>query len=117
MPTTKFFEIRDRGTCLPVMAIRLDSETCSDKERWLLSQAGFGKTQESHREYIMLCDIASRKPHALYDPFNWKESFMVDVHLHLQDHFDDYQSGAVLDVSVIRGESDTPRPSDYQPEN
>lgn len=52
---TKLFEIRDRGTFLPVMALRLDrgDMTLADAERYLLGRCGYGSPGA-----VLLTDLA-----------------------------------------------------------
>lgn len=52
---SKIIEIRDSGTFIPALAIRLGSP--NERERYLLSRSGFGHTFEDQIEYIVLCKI------------------------------------------------------------
>lgn len=52
---SKIIEIRDSGTFIPALAIRLGSP--NEAERYLLARSGFGRTMEDQSEYIVLCKI------------------------------------------------------------
>jgi hypothetical protein len=39
---TKFFEVRDRGTCMPAIGIKMSHKDRTPNERFLLSTSGYG---------------------------------------------------------------------------
>lgn len=49
--TAKTIEIRDRGTFVPALAIRL--EPTNEADRYLLGRAGYSSNPEVQRQYIM----------------------------------------------------------------
>ncbi|KKK79355.1 hypothetical protein LCGC14_2834310, partial [marine sediment metagenome] len=55
MMETKFFELRDAGTFIPVLCVQLDSR--GEAERYLLARAGYGQTSKDHRTYILMMGI------------------------------------------------------------
>lgn len=108
----KMLEIRDRGTFIPVLAIRLDP-TC-EEERWLLARAGFGREPEQQAEYILLCRIAGGPDKCTTDPFDWGQNprtYYV-AHEHIRRHWDELQSGSVVCVEHILGERPEPKQSE-----
>lgn len=69
----KTFEIRDRSTMIPVLAVRL-SPGC-EQDRYLLSRAGYGATMEEQGDYVLVARIGGGQDgiDCRYDPRSWKE--------------------------------------------
>ena len=126
--TSKIIEIRDRGTFIPALAIRLGSP--NEAERYLLARSGFGRTFEDQSEYIVLCKINGGEPCECHiDPFSWGQNprTMFVAHLYLlnrhqelegregiraadkHDGFDSLPQGAVVDVEHILGIRSEPK--------
>jgi hypothetical protein len=104
--TTKTFEIRDRGTFIPALAIRLDP--VDDRDRWLLGRAGFGTTPEAQSTYVILHHLQSDQ--GTYDVFRHNPARTMRVaHQHIIENFDSLPNGAVIDVEYILGERETPK--------
>lgn len=107
---SKLFEIRDHGTCIPALAIKIDVNAASSaKERWLLIRAGFGPSSSS----IYLIDLCAQR--ANYDAYNWGNRTMQAAHLMLEDDYDTLNSGDLIDVRVLLNEATEPCESDMQP--
>ncbi len=103
------FEIRDRGTCISAMAVRLGSR--NEAERFILSRAGFGMTVKEQACYFVLHHLGEQK--ANYDPFAWTAGrTMGAAHHHIEQHWQALESGAVVDVEFILGERATPKVSE-----
>jgi hypothetical protein len=124
---SKIVEIRDSGTYIPALAVRLGSP--SEAERHLLARAGFGRTFEEQFEYIALCKINSGEPCACHiDPFSWGQNprtmFVAHMWLLNRHHeldrsysvtsprekhegFDALPQGVLIDVEYVLGISDT----------
>ena len=123
---SKIIEIRDRGTFIPALAIRLGSPVLSwpygyaeERERYLLARSGFGRTFEDQSEYIVLCKINGGEPCECHiDPFSWGQNprTMFVAHLYLlnrhgelhngiekHDGFDSLPQGVLIDVEYILG--------------
>lgn len=107
----KLLEVRDAATFIPVLAVQLGSEY--EAERYLAGRAGYGRTAEAQREYVILSKldgsgIATQGPH------HWPSSTrtMTVAHQYIIDHFDDLAPGAVVDVEFILGIRDTPKQSE-----
>jgi len=109
---TKLFEIRDRETCIPVMAIRM--EPGCERDGAILSRAGYGLKAEAQRRYIMLLDLADHPPRsATTDPYGHTQGRTLFVaHYWLESHFDEFGSGAVIDVEHVLGEKPVPSESE-----
>lgn len=109
----KTFEILDVGTFIPVLAIRLDPTNAAD--RYLLARAGFGRTPEKQREYVHVCLINGGRGESSCDPYGWSDHYkatMTAAHQYIDDHFDELESGAVIDSQFLRGESQSPKVSE-----
>ncbi len=96
---TKMFEIRDRGTCIVVIAIKTEAEDLYEKAFW--QHEGFG----DHNIILVRCE----RQEAHYDPFEWKDSrTMQEAHLYIASHFDVLPNHSVVDVRVLLNEAAKP---------
>jgi hypothetical protein len=115
----KAFEVRDTGTFIPVIAIKMIPTQQGgrfEQERYLLARAGYGPDPRE-TPCIILCRMsASGVDHnATYDPYAWGGAgtrTMQIAHLHILEHFDEMFSGDVVDVEFIRGETQEPKLSE-----
>lgn len=108
--TCKTIEIRDRGTTVPALAIRLDP--ADERDRWLLARSGFGNDPEAQGRYVLLVNLVKDAP---YDPYSHGPARTLrEIHQHLIEHFEDIANGAVLDVEYILGETDEPKRSEAE---
>lgn len=100
----KLFEVRDRATFIPVMAIHIDGN-CTDQEDWLLRRSGYGKSED--RDYVYLINLQTGE--GQYDPYKWGcySRTLHEAHRYITAHFDELQTGDVVDVEFILGESAT----------
>ncbi len=109
----KTVEIRDRGTFIPALAIRLEP-TC-EADRYLLARAGFGLLRDTQREYVLLIENNGGEGQAHCDPHEWHNKgprTWPFAHQWLIEHFDEIESGAVVDVEFILGETTAPKVSE-----
>ena len=106
----KLFEIRDRATFIPAMAVKLDGN-CSDQEDWLLRRAGYGM-DAANRNYVYITNLSEGTTQC--DPYRWGRCSrtMESAHRYILDHFDELTPGQVIDVEFILGESTTPKESE-----
>lgn len=108
---TKLFEIRDRATFVPMLGIRLGST--NKEERFLLSSAGFGSWLCSRGIYILLAQINGGSGKITYDPYEWEGSRTYQVaHDYIIQHWEELESGDVIDVEYILGETKTRKTSE-----
>lgn len=110
---TKTFEIRDAGTFIPVMAVKL--EPGCEADRYLLARAGYGREPASQARYVMLVRLVGGMVSAQYDPHEWGLAMgrtMLVAHEHILAHFDELASGDVVDVEHILGLSAGPKTSE-----
>lgn len=105
----KLFEIRDRLTTMPVMAVKFNPQ--NDAEKWLLSRAGYGVTAEEQQGYVIMWCIETGGK-ATYDCYDWENRTKEEAHMYLNLHFDTLESGAVIDIQYILGETTAPKQSD-----
>jgi len=102
---TKTFEVRDTMTFIAVMAIKLDPVTEGDD--FLIRRTGYSPPDN----YIILMRLDAINT-ATYSPYVWTTNTMVDAHKHIYDHFNELESGSVIDVEFLRGETTSPKNSE-----
>jgi hypothetical protein len=88
----KWFEIRDKGTFVPALAISIEGS-----DGYLARRAGF-----SHR-CIQLVLPVSDKTH--YDPYDWSDRTFSVAHNYIIEKWDELEHRDVIDVEYILGES------------
>ena len=108
--TAKMFEIRDDGTCIPILAVRLDPTNESD--RWLLSRAGFGSSAKDQSRYIQLCQVHGGEGRTACDPYDWPGRTYGVAHKYIIENFETLASGDVVDVEFILGETPSAKVSE-----
>ena len=112
----KLFEIRDEGTFIPAMATRVQPR--NDLEQWLISRAGFGIHGTEAGLFVIF--QALHKGPSTYNAFDWaygedgclKGRTMYYAHLYIKEHWEDLNSGDVIDVQYILGETKEPKCSE-----
>jgi hypothetical protein len=108
---TKTFEIRDEGTFIPVLAIRLNPENNAD--RFLLAQSGYGRTPAEQGKYVIMMPLNDVSM-ATYDPFKIDRpggTYFV-AYEYIKKNFETLESGAVVDVEFIKGLTPAPKISE-----
>lgn len=110
----KTFEIRDKGTFIPVMAVKL--EPGGDRDRYLLARSGFSSRPETQAEYILVIRLAGGGDGAHSDPYEWpgQSRTMQVAHQDIIENFDRLASGAVICVEHIMGELPEPKKSEQE---
>lgn len=110
----KLFEIRDRATFIPVLAVRLDYKT--EAERFLLRRAGYNpiQIQPSYEgePYVLLSKLDGVR--ATYDPYAWDSGTMCEAHTYILANWRELETGAVIDVEFIRGDTTEPKKSEAE---
>ncbi len=109
MPTeTKLFEVRDVGTTVPMLAVRIKPDhTDAD---YVLRRAGYGI---SKIPYTLLVNLVSNETR--YDPYEWSNSrTFTNAHLAIENRWEELASGDVVDVEFELGETLSPKTSDRQ---
>ncbi len=107
----KMFEVRDRSTLIPVMAIKFADAT--EPELRLLNRGGFGGNPEALSRYTIVVKTTG-ECEAKCDPFDWTGSrTMREAHRYIESKFGELSSGDVVDVEYILGETTEVKASDF----
>ncbi|HUV66447.1 MAG TPA: hypothetical protein VMW24_21335 [Sedimentisphaerales bacterium] len=106
----KLIELRDRGTFIPMVALKFNAHT--RQELWLAARAGFGLTYIDQNNYVLFgrldCEVGMK-----CDPYKWgNQRTYGDAHRWLLANWDEVQSGDVIDVEYIKGETETAKTSE-----
>jgi len=108
---TKTIEIRDSMTFIPVLAIKL--EPTGERDRFLFARAGYGTTVSAQSQYVLLAQLNGGGGKITCDPYDWTGNrSMAEAHRWLVDHFDEIESGAVVDVEFLLGETSAAKTSE-----
>jgi hypothetical protein len=107
---TKMFEIRDRGTLIPVIATKLVAPTLNEAEAFLLQRAGYSPSMKQ----VLVSRIEGGDCKSGYTPFDWLNGTrtMLKAHEYIEKCFDELESGAVVDVEYILGETNKMKQSE-----
>lgn len=101
----KLFELRDRGTFIPAIAVLMESDDPS--EHYLLRRAGYGVSQR-----LALLTNLNGGSRAEYDAYAWGSEPWRSAHDYINNHWDELKTGDVLDGEFIRGETTAPKQSE-----
>lgn len=106
----KTLEIRDRGTFIPALAVRLNA--ADPRDRYLLARAGFGTTAHDQARYVLLTNLV--RPETQYDPYSWGAGTrtMREAHIAVEGDWERWTTGDVLDVEFLLGETTEPKVSE-----
>jgi hypothetical protein len=108
----KLFELRDSLTFIPIFAFRCQSEQVWSVDQWLFQRAGFGLGSP----LVIVGRLGSNDPfyaQCTHDPRCHMGSRTFGVaHQYIQEHFDELESGAVIDVEFILGITTEPKKSE-----
>jgi len=97
----KLFELRDSKTFIPIIAVRDDGRG-NEGERYLVRRAGL---HGSDGYPPVLLTRLTGGGNAESDPYAWGDRTFQTAHIHLEKNFDAMQSGDVIDVEFILGET------------
>lgn len=101
---TKVIEIRDRATCIPAVAIRM--QAANEGQGYLLRRCGF--PPDGHGLVMMKLE----NQRATSDMYEWGGRTMQVAHRYIEEHFDALHDGDVIDVEFILGEVATAKMSE-----
>jgi hypothetical protein len=110
----KLIEIHDSGTFIPALAVRL--EPADEAERYLLARAGYGVEPETQGGYVLLLRLED--DHYSPESHGLGARTMIVAHRELIRlagygvEFDALESGEVVDVQHILGETTEPKLSE-----
>lgn len=101
----KLFEVRDRATCIPVMAIRISPDM--DEASFLLRRAGF-----RDMKYVFVMRLEGGQVE--WDSFHWGQGSrtMHEAHVYIEENWDELTDSEVIDVEFILKETDKPKMSE-----
>lgn len=108
---TKCFEVRDRMTFVPVLAVQMvplcDGHPLivgggeSVARHYLMRRCGY-PTEPPYS--VLLCRLDGSGKVAV-DPYDWGDRTFTAAHDHITENFDALPDGAVVDVEHILGET------------
>ena len=102
---TKLLEIRDIGTRIPVLCVKMTGET--REEVGVLASAGFPGARN-----ILIVSLTDF--HATYDPFKQPRGrTFFNAHQYIERDWDELKSGDVIDVEYILGEKDDVKEAEW----
>jgi hypothetical protein len=119
---SKLLEIRDSGTRIPVLATRLcptpytknerASRANHDAEIAILHDEGY-IDKSGDGSFVMVTKLSDQT--SAYEPFGWLTSArtMRIAHKEIAEKFDQLESGDVVDVEFVLGETKTKKTSEY----
>lgn len=102
----KFFEVRDRGTNMPAMAIKMIPRD-SVSENYIMQKAGFSPDAPFCVELVFI-EISR----CGFDPYDWNDRTRMVAHQYIEKNFEVLESGSVVDVEFILGETKTKKQSE-----
>lgn len=99
----KCLEIRDSGTCIPAIAIKMSA--AGMVEDTFLWREGYPRDGKG----VVLMRLSNQEAHS--DVYDWSDSSrtMRTAALYIEKNFDDLQNGQVVCVENILGERETPK--------
>lgn len=104
---TKLFELRDRGTFIPLLVTQLVPD--GDQEHYLLRRAGF--TSDETVPYLSFVHLQANK--AAIDPYDLgSPRTFVPAYDYIRTHWDSLNPGDVVDVEYLLGETAEPKKSE-----
>lgn len=96
---TKIIEVRDSATFIPVLCVNMNSYDAT--ERYFLRRCGYPLDGEPN---ILLTRLSADGP-ANNDPYSWGGRTYPVAHDYIITHWSELQSGDVVDVEFILGET------------
>jgi len=101
---TKVLEVRDAGTHIPVLAIRMLAK--NEIQQYYFRRLGF-PPDGSCIGVVEMDDLDGN-----VDPYAWQNRTMFHAHQYIYDHFEELSDGDVVDVEYILGEKPTKKISE-----
>lgn len=104
----KLFELRDKGTCIPLLCIKpgVNADPFEAKVAW---RYGY---KDSYAVIVMHMATPER---CKVDPYEWGDRTFHVAHLHIEVNWEKLKTGDLIDVRVLLGETDTPATPELQP--
>lgn len=131
----KLFEVLDRGTFIPVLAVRVEPRggdcfddygrrtSTSDEaklyrvEEYLLNRAGFAAPPVPVPLQVILMKLDCHHETASFDPYIWEADTggartMGMAHTYIIANWNELTTGDVIDIEFILGETKEPKRSE-----
>ena len=97
----KLFELRDEGTHIPIFSFRSQSD--NPRESLIFQRGGYLKGSR-----LIIMGALSGKI-CTYDPGYWENGRTMRIaHQYLYEHWDELESGDLIDIRFIMKETDQP---------
>jgi hypothetical protein len=103
---TKIFEVRDRMTYIPILCTKITSE--NEKEKYHLRRCGYGDDFP-----LILFTPLNNADLTTCDPYKFTDRTYRNATVYIEEHFDELETGDVVDVEYILGETDKPKTSEF----
>ena len=103
----KFIEIRDIATLIPVMVLKGSPERLTPKEQALWAAGGWGIDEGYYCIPIGIPELTQ------YDPFKYNDRTFKEAFYFIRQNWDQLETGQVVDVRHILGETDMPCESHF----
>lgn len=108
---SKTFEIRDVGTFMPVLAVKL--QPGNDNDRYLLARSGYGTSPTEQASYVMVWRLeGGGNSLATTDIYDSSSDTMRIAHQHIIENFEALESGSVICCEFITGRRAAPKLSE-----
>lgn len=112
----KMFEVRDRSTMILVLAVKLGLG--DPREERMLRKCGYGPQQLALGEEVMVTRlggkyVATTDPHEHGSGGYSCGRTMPAAHRHMINFWGSLETGAVIDVEYILGETTSPKESEF----
>jgi hypothetical protein len=117
---TKLFELRDRGTFIPLLCIKpgaealhktgCDDSPCTCGAAFIAKMAWRYGYKDNPAIIVVHMGNPDRGAHS--DPYAWSDRTFQTAHQWIKRHWDEIQSGHVVDVEFILGETLEPKASE-----
>lgn len=103
----KCFELVDRSTFIPVIAIAVIPE--NEKQNYLCHRVGFNI---KHNVGIIMMRLSDQR--ATSNPKIWGDRTHQTAHKYIIEKWDELEDGDVIDVEFILNETKEPKQSNYE---
>jgi len=104
----KLFEVRDRATFIPAYCVRFRDDLADTQEWFLLRAAGWGPNPDCIYMTLLEGGDTSHNPHG----FKPGGRILQVAYAYIENHWDQLESGQIIDVEYILKETDEPKKSE-----
>jgi hypothetical protein len=107
---TLILEVRDRATCIPVLAVEVLDLDNMQNYYWLHERCGHPPNPLNPNILVTRVEANGK---AYVDPYDWSDRTMKTAHHHIISNWGNLKDGEVVDVEFILGETKEPKQSEY----